>query len=302
MRGAELSHANLMASVFEGGDFAHIVVTSGELGCATFNGTNLTGADFSGADIRKTAFVGANVHDAKFAGANLDGASYDPRPGALPDIGTFTSTQNLQGLTYQQSPQQLSELREALYKGGLSSQARQITFAIEHTRRLQDSQRSNLLDRALSWIQLIAFEWPVGYGMYPFRPLLVLLLLIPIFTPVYMLAIYGGERGRIWIRRSDGAINHMMPERWTPVWIAMETMVPWRWLNTARFALWFSINCAFRIGYRDVNVGDWITRLQPREYLLGATGWCRTISAVQSLLSVYLLALTVLCIIGRPFG
>ena len=47
---------------------------------------------------------------------------------------------------------------------------------------------------------------------------------------------------------------------------------------------------------------DWIGRLQPREFALGATGWCRTVAGVQSLLSLCLLALTVLCVFGRPFG
>jgi hypothetical protein len=66
--------------------------------------------------------------------------------------------------------------------------------------------------------------------------------------------------------------------------------------------LWFSILCAFRLGYGTFQVGDWIGRLQPREFTMGATGWCRTVAGVQSLLSLCLLALTVLCVFGRPFG
>ena len=41
--------------------------------------------------------------------------------------------------------------------------------------------------------------------------------------------------------------------------------------------------------------------MQPREYTLRATGWVRTVSGIQSLLSVYLLALWVLTYFGRPF-
>jgi len=36
-------------------------------------------------------------------------------------------------------------------------------------------------------------------------------------------------------------------------------------------------------------------------YTLKATGWVRTVSGVQSLISVYLLALAVLTYFGRPF-
>jgi hypothetical protein len=41
--------------------------------------------------------------------------------------------------------------------------------------------------------------------------------------------------------------------------------------------------------------------MQTREYTLRATGWIRTVAGIQSLLSVYLLALWVLTYFGRPF-
>jgi hypothetical protein len=39
----------------------------------------------------------------------------------------------------------------------------------------------------------------------------------------------------------------------------------------------------------------------PREYTLGATGWVRVVSGVQSLLNFYLLAVWALTYFGRPF-
>ncbi len=68
-----------------------------------------------------------------------------------------------------------------------------------------------------------------------------------------------------------------------------------------RIALYFSLLSAFRIGWRELNVGNWITRLQSREYILRATGWVRTVSGLQSLISVYLIALWILTYFGRPF-
>lgn len=55
------------------------------------------------------------------------------------------------------------------------------------------------------------------------------------------------------------------------------------------------------MGWKELNVGTWMTRLQPREYTIRATGWVRTVSGIQSLMSVYLLALWVLTYFGRPF-
>jgi hypothetical protein len=68
-----------------------------------------------------------------------------------------------------------------------------------------------------------------------------------------------------------------------------------------RTGLYFSLLSAFHLGWRELNVGTWIARLQFREYTLRATGWVRMVAGIQSLLSVYLLALWVLTYFGRPF-
>ena len=74
-----------------------------------------------------------------------------------------------------------------------------------------------------------------------------------------------------------------------------------RSLRRLRLAFYFSLLSAFNLGWRDLNVGNWISRLQKHEYTLRATGWPRTVAGLQSLLSVYLLALWVLTYFGRPF-
>ena len=67
------------------------------------------------------------------------------------------------------------------------------------------------------------------------------------------------------------------------------------------YAAYFSLLSAFHIGWRDLNVGTWISRAQPREYALRAIGWVRFFSGIQSLLSVYFLAIWALTYFGRPF-
>jgi hypothetical protein len=64
---------------------------------------------------------------------------------------------------------------------------------------------------------------------------------------------------------------------------------------------YFSILAAFQVGWRDLNVGSWIARMQPQEYRLHASGWVRFVAGLQSLISVYLLALCILTYFGRPF-
>ena len=64
---------------------------------------------------------------------------------------------------------------------------------------------------------------------------------------------------------------------------------------------YFSLLSAFQIGFREFNFGTWLTRVQPRNFALEATGWVRTLSGLQPLLSVYLFAMWVLAYFGRPF-
>ena len=54
-------------------------------------------------------------------------------------------------------------------------------------------------------------------------------------------------------------------------------------LRTCRIALYFSFLSAFHLGWRELNVGTWIARVQQRNYTLSATGWVRSVSGLQSL-------------------
>jgi hypothetical protein len=66
-------------------------------------------------------------------------------------------------------------------------------------------------------------------------------------------------------------------------------------------ALYFSLLSATRIGWHELNVGTWLTRIESLEYSLRATGWVRVVSGTQSLISVYLVALAILAYFGSPF-
>ncbi len=74
------------------------------------------------------------------------------------------------------------------------------------------------------------------------------------------------------------------------------------WLRALLGGLYFSLINALHIGWRDLNVGSWLLRMQPRKFILEGTGWVRTLSGIQSVISIYLIALAVLSYFGRPFG
>jgi nitric oxide reductase large subunit len=66
-------------------------------------------------------------------------------------------------------------------------------------------------------------------------------------------------------------------------------------------AAYFSLLSALRIGWSGLNFGTWISRMQLREYSLHATRWVRVASGIQSLISVYMVALAILTYFGTPF-
>jgi hypothetical protein len=68
-----------------------------------------------------------------------------------------------------------------------------------------------------------------------------------------------------------------------------------------RIGLYFSLLSAFSIGWQEINTKSLITRLQRRDYSLRASGWARSLAGMQSLLSIFLLALWLLATFGHPF-
>lgn len=72
-------------------------------------------------------------------------------------------------------------------------------------------------------------------------------------------------------------------------------------LRVIRISLFFSVFTAFQIGWRELNVSTWISRMQARQYYLRACGWVRVVAGSQSLLSAYLIVLWAFAYFGRPF-
>jgi len=72
-----------------------------------------------------------------------------------------------------------------------------------------------------------------------------------------------------------------------------------KWNDALSAAAYFSLISAVNIGFEQFTPGDWIRRLQRREYSLVAVGWVRVVSGAQSLLSLYLLAMWVLSLVNH---
>src|SRR5260221_63243 len=230
----------------------------------------------------------------------------DLRP-ALPTI--YDSVEDIEGIkTVRFWPGQetgLVQLRSLFQKGGLRDLEREATYAIEFntTRHLfSEMTPSAIVEGAF---RLVFFEWPSDYGLYPGRSLLIIIAIWALIIPAYTWSIWRAPLGRnpssgiyrVW---SSDRIEFSRNEPRIEGSAKVERMQR-RGLAAVGAAAYFSLLSAFYIGWRELNVGAWIARIQPKEYEMRATGWVRVAAGVQSLLSVYLIALWVLTYFGRPF-
>ena len=294
---ANLGQTNLTDASLWGADLSYIFATRAVFSGAVMNTGTLEGAWLQGAkfdnanlplvNLRRAFLQDTNLRDASLAAADLADAIFEPELGSLPRFFTLIGVKNLEKLRFNISPHGLVELREAFNKAGLRAQERQVTYAIKHNERL----RAGRLESALNYV---LFEVTTEWGMVPSRALHILAFLIALFAFPYAVVLRTrGDDGiwRVW------AVPRLRDD------LGQEDPVRLRlgWLGALGLGLYFSFLSAFHIGWREFNVGDWIARIHPREYTFRATGWVRSVAGVQSLISVYLLAIWALTYFGRPF-
>ncbi len=235
--------------------------------------------------------------------ASLKEAHFDPDFESLPDTITFAGAGELETLRSCSAPFALTVLREQLKKAGFVDQARALTYAIRHQERLNE-------DRVTSDAKYILFEAPCAWGMAPTRPLMILLAMIVVSAAFYGRALAPRSSGRLWLTYPVDSVDTfgrvVAPERLTLSWrnpITDNSLIGalFRLPRLLFIAVAFSVISAFSIGWHDFNVGSWLTRLWGREYVIRATGWARTVSGIQAVVSMYLLALWALVYFGSPF-
>jgi uncharacterized protein YjbI with pentapeptide repeats len=299
LSGRDLNQAFLRGVDLNGADLSQTDLRAADLNGANLSHTNLHKADLRNASLKYADLRNSDLRKADMALANLTevqmtGVIFEPRAGSLPDIAAISSARGLSRLRYEDSPHALIELREAFKKAGLLTQERKITYAIKHAKRKALSENGPW-GKLESVFNLIFFELTCLYGLKPGRPLILLLMLIFVLTIPYAIALMRPpEKEGIW--------QVWFPDRVHKYRGSDEPVrLPMGFLRALKTGFFFSFLSAFSIGWREINIRNWIVRLQRQEYILRATGWVRTLSGLQSLISIYLLSLWVLTYFGRLF-
>jgi uncharacterized protein YjbI with pentapeptide repeats len=276
---------------------------------------DFSGWDFSGADIRfvdaaRDDFARANFNTALFGGstfrdigmkdANLSMTSFSHNlisimPGQMPLLATLRDASGLTSLHRNADTlSTLHEIREGLKQAGLPASMSQVDYAIDALPHKDSGTDFSAVRRFEDQGRAIFLGIPYAYGLKSERPILIGAIMIPLFGILYVYSIFeqkGTDPKGIWLNLRP--IKESDKEHYTP------TLLTYKNCNPYIIGMWYSILSAFRIGWRDLNVGDWIARLQTADYEYRATGWVRTVSGVQSLLSVYLITLVVASYISK---
>jgi uncharacterized protein YjbI with pentapeptide repeats len=295
---ADLSHANLDGvnlswALLSDANFSSANLDHANLSWALLWDADLSHVSLTNADLSHANLLGVNFSRASFFGANLSNALFEPKD--LPDVDDISYAANLSQINYLMYPQALVKLRKAFKEGGYDHQEREVTYAMEHKATLGAlNAQISVTSFIEGMFRYIFFDFTCQWGMVPGQALLILLYLIPVFTFPYMIALLLPGKNGIWRKWVDDRVR-----------LDLGTKEPTRlhvgWFKALCLGLYFSMLSAFNIGWRELNVGNWIQRIQTKEYTLKASGWVRTVSGVQSLISAYLLALWALTYFGHPF-
>jgi uncharacterized protein YjbI with pentapeptide repeats len=326
LKKANLKNAETTFSDFKEANLEGANATNSQMSITNFRGAILKGVDFENSDLSKSYFQGADLENANLQGANLEdsklqnaslenvnlkmtnmksadlqNALFELKPGCIPPVQTMSIAKNLSSLKYRKSPHSLVELRSAFKKSGLRKQEMEITYAIKHSSFQNSIENGDLISKMEAILGYLFFGVTCAWGMNPEKPLIILVCLIVLFAIPYAQAISSDIRGK---RKKDGIWKVWLPERMRddlgtdcPKYI-LDSLNPFFCI---KYGFYFSLLSAFNIGWRDINVENWLSRIQPYEFRLQATGWVRIFSGIQSIIGVYLLALAILSYFGRPF-
>lgn len=330
---AKMQLSSLKGSVIRYSDFSGALLSgvhfvSTDLSRSKFSKTDLAEAkldfaclynsDFSSANLQQSSLFYASINmtdltDARLLFSDLTGALYAPL--SAPPSPVVAGIRGIESAVFPPGREiGLVQLRDLIQKAGLRDLERAATYAIESGRtsyaltahRYSNGGFENLEEKLNAYFRYIFFDITSGYGLYPGRSLWIILVIWVSLAPVYYIPIrFGLNKPRVHagvykIIPTDKVIQGVMHKA-KPNGVVEVVLLKETGIAAAARALQFSLFSAFHIGWRDFNVGSWLSRIQSEEYTLKGTGWVRTLSGIQSLVSVYLLSVWILSYFGRPF-
>lgn len=283
-----------------------------DLRCASFIGANLTDANFFGADLRGAFFNRATLLRANFERTDLRGTIlhnadlqylvYQPKYPPLPP--SLALSTNLNYITYNDDPTFLYSLKNALKERGYQDAQKSVIAALRRSHPPEDSLGSKfhlLKGNVARAIQFVLFDWTSEFGSNSFRPLLIILMMWLLCGAVYAAAVLREGKAGLFLVSTGERIPKGKKTPYVRRIRPAQLQVAPRIRSAISSGLFFSFRRTFHFGFKELDFGNWLKLLQSREFDIIAYGWPRVVSGVQSILSIYLLALSILSAFTTPF-
>ncbi|MDM8557830.1 pentapeptide repeat-containing protein [Candidatus Parabeggiatoa sp. HSG14] len=314
---ARLIDAKFVRANLRDADFSNTNLTEVNLSYAKLAYTNLTKSILTNADLSHSYLFQTILTESYWLLANLNESTFYPKYNALPDIVTFVPTlkdhfNNVDFYDDRFGAPPLMALRAAYKKVGMRNMERLITKLVKQEEQHAHWRIGGLANRIDSIFSLVLFDWPSAYGFAPLRPLKILLVATFVFGVIYWLGLRTGFMGAQVCVRWESKIVTSNERRGIrkgfhgpDIYHAIKLHHPKNLrseMRLLRVAFNLSLLSAFHIGWKQFDVGMWIKELQRREYSLEVSkGWIRRLCGLQSLISVYMVALWAMTQFGRPF-
>jgi hypothetical protein len=286
-----------------------------------FRHDTLTKARFDAAKLKGSIFEGGDLKDATFLASDMSGVLF--APDTLPNDRSLARALSLSRIRAPYNEVALFQLRNQFREAGNASQAREITYAIESGRQeryagecstgldstLVIGRGERLAACGMYSIRALAFSFTCHFGLTPWRPLLLLVYMWVLCT-ILLFVILASTRKRLVSIAVTRALGGKTRVREYGIGEFREHLVfnakglrrlVRSVLRFLRISARLSLVNLFNLQFRDVEVGKWLRMMSFRDYDLKPKGIVRTISGIESILSLYLIALWVLVYFGDPF-
>ena len=333
LSGARFDQARLDYAVFKNAVLLGVHFLDARMANADLSGADLTNAELNGAllsdaNLRGAKLVGTRLHAATVDEADFFEAIYETADD--PVLRSIAYAKNLEYTTHRNNPEPLARLRAKFKEAGFREQERKVTFALKtrQTQFLWETCEQNKGNCFEYWVNRLMFDLPSQYGMNPGRVLVLILSIFGTCMVLYWCLLHTSTTSGLaivvpklhdnqpcWLLANLVKKHEVFQEgstEYRAFKVQPRDLSQYTKLNFVRHLLWressliwvslvFSMMSTFNIKFREIDFGRWIKLLTVKEYNVRGVGWARTISGVQALLCVYLIALLLITYFGRPF-
>jgi len=233
-----------------------------------------------------------------FANSNLGSAIFEPRGLSDYSMSTLAVAKSLRNLQYFSTADELTTLRKYFREHQHRQKEREITCALER-------QNQPLIERLL-------FDWLFEYGSNLARPFkIVFCYIFPICFAFYFLVfrfrIARGVLVTVTLEDDTSHESKTIRKRIAPYDITAHGRLSyvrawlWREFKIVCVTVFYTLLNTFNLGFRDFDFGRWLRLILPWKVDFQSVGLVKTISGLQAIFSILLMAFGLLFYFGRFF-